>query len=381
MKNICVFLGGKSCEHDISIITGVLTINSINHELYNAIPIYIAKDGKWYTGEILKDVNWYKTKDFNLLSEVCLLSGKNVLYKISKNKLKEIAKIYAVINCLHGINGEDGSISGLVKLCNIPNCSPEMFGSVFSINKDYTKIVLSGLNVDKLPFVRLFRSQFYQKKLMAFKMIEKKFSYPVIIKPSTLGSSIGISVAKDQDELDKALSLAFTYDDKVIVEKALLDFREFNCAAYRVNDQIIVSAIEEPITKNDILSFSDKYLNSKLSNPKKEPINLKPEISNKIRAITEKIYRKCDFKGLIRIDFLYKADKVYVNEINTVPGSLAYYLFTDSLSGFSKMLTEIIEDSVKKFNYEQTKKTTFESSVLFSFKGVKGGKVKRLTKK
>lgn len=381
MKNICVFLGGKSCEHDISIITGVLTINSIDRNLYNAIPIYIAKDGKWYTGEVLKDIDWYKSKDLTSLVEVCLLCGKNSLYKINKNRLKEICKIYSVINCLHGINGEDGSISGLIKLCNIPNSSPEMFGSVFSMNKDYTKIVLSGLNVDKLPYVRLFRSQYYQKKLMAFKMIEKKFSYPVIVKPATLGSSIGINVAKNQQELDKSLSIAFTYDDKVIIEKALTDFREFNCSAYRFKDQIVVSSIEEPITKNDILSFSDKYLNSKLSSSKKEIVNLKPEIANKIKSITEKIYRKCDFKGVIRIDFLYKSDKVYVNEINTIPGSLAYYLYTDSLSVFSKILTDIIEDSVSKFNYEQTKKTFFESNVLFSFKGAKGGKVKRLTKK
>ena len=379
MKNICVFFGGKSCEHDISIITGVLTLNCINSNLYNAVPIYISKSGKWYSCDILKDINCYKNIDNLKLQEVCMLSGKNSLFAIKKNKFQELFKIYSVINCLHGVNGEDGSISGLIKLCNVPNASPEMFGSSFSMDKDYTKIVLSGLNVDKLPYIRLFRPLFFQKKVATFKMIEKKFSYPVIIKPATLGSSIGISTAKNQQELDKALTLAFIYDDKVIIEKALENFREINCAAYRFKNQIKVSFLEEPIIKNDILSFKDKYLGSKMGVAKQIPANISPEIASKIKNITEKIYRKCDFKGVIRIDFLVKDTKVYVNEINTVPGSLANYLFSSSLKGFTDLLSEIIEESVCTFNYEQTRKYTFSSSVLFSFDGVKGSK--QLTKK
>ena len=376
MKNVLVFFGGKSCEHDISIITGVLSVNSIDKQLFNAIPVYVDKNGEWFSGDCLKDIEWYKDNDVNKskLNKVSFISGSDVLYAVTKNKIKPLYKIAVALNCMHGVNGEDGSLSGLMKLQNIPFSSPDIFASSFAIDKDFTKIVLSGLNVDKLPYVRIFKNSYYLKKQSVVKMIEKKFGYPVIIKPSTLGSSIGIAVAKTGESLQNCLDNAFKYDEKVIVEKALENFKEINCAAYRDNDKIIVSECEEPITSSEILSFKDKYLGSKGGSVKKFPAEIPESIRSKIRSITEKIYRKADFNGVIRIDYILSNNRIYLNEVNTVPGSLAYYLFSDTIKGFTDMLTKILNDGISKHVRYMTRDFSYNSVVLKDIKGAKGGK-------
>ncbi|MBO5889454.1 MAG: ATP-grasp domain-containing protein [Clostridia bacterium] len=380
MKSILVFFGGKSVEHDISIITGVLTLNSLDKTIFNPIPIYVTQSGEWFTGEELYDISSFKEKSFKKLTKVTLVSGSNAIYTLKKNKLKKQETIYSAINCLHGVNGEDGAIIGMLKMCNIPYASPDLFGSSLSIDKDYTKLFLSGIKVDKLPCVRILRSSFFEKKDLAIKLVERKFNYPVIVKPATLGSSIGIGTAKDKNELLFSLNNAFLYDDKVIVESELTKFKEINCAAYRLKDKIIVSECEEPITKNEILSFNDKYLGFKTGANRKMPADIPDSVRDKIKKITENIYRKADFIGVIRIDYILSNDKIYVNEINTVPGSLAYYLFVDTIKDFSKLLTNLIEEGVKRhFEYEK-RKFTFSSSVLNGF-GVKGAKSKPIDKK
>ena len=175
LRNVLVFFGGKSCEHDVSVITGVLTVNSIDKEKYSAIPIYVDNNGEWYTADCLKDIEWFKSKNLKLLTKVILIAGSDTLYAVHKNKIKPIAKIAVAINCLHGLNGEDGVLAGYLKTCNIPFASPDLFASALSIDKDYTKVFLSGINVDKLPYVRLFKDTYYQKKQVAIKMIDKKF--------------------------------------------------------------------------------------------------------------------------------------------------------------------------------------------------------------
>ena len=376
MRNVLVFFGGKSCEHDVSIITGVLTTNSIDKSEFNAIPIYVSKDGVWHTGDCLKDIEWFKSKNLSKLTTVTLIAGSQELYQISKNKLKKVCTVTAVINCMHGLNGEDGSLAGYLKLCNIPFASPDLYGSSLAIDKDYTKLFLSGINVEKLPYVRLFKELYYSKKQSAVNIIEKRFGYPVIVKPSNLGSSIGITLAKSSGELLTALDKAFTYDEKVIVEKAITNFTEINCSAYKCGDKVIVSECEEPVSANEILSFSDKYLGAKGGASRNFPANIPPNISQKIKAITEKVYRKADFIGVIRIDYLVKDDKIYLNEINTVPGSLAYYLHSDSIKGFSEMLTALLKEGINKHLKTQRLNFNYNSSVIDNIKGVKGAKTR-----
>ncbi len=371
MKNILIVFGGKSCEHDISVITGVLTTNSIDGTLYNKIPVYVNSDGEWFYSPFLNDLDWFKNKDYKKVNKVTLVLGENTLYSVRKNKLKKLFSIDCAINCMHGVNGEDGSLCGIMALSGIPLASPDTFTSSFSIDKDVTKIVLKGLNVNCLTYVRIMKDCFFTKKDLAIKMVEKKFSYPVIVKPSRLGSSIGISVANNSQELEQALINAFSYDVKVIVERALKDVIEINQSAYKIGEEIRLSMLERPFMEKDILSFKDKYLlNKKL--PKKEfPAKIDDKLKNEIYKTTEKIYRKCDFNGIIRIDYLICNGVVYLNEINTVPGSLAYYLHCQSVKEFSFLLTSLIENAIKEFNQKKSLKKVYLSGVL-DVKGVKG---------
>lgn len=382
MKNIAVFFGGKSCEHDVSIITGVLTLNCVNGELFSVIPIYIDRFGLWYTGDSLSDVSFYKNLDYKKLKRVTMQCGSDVLYTLSNNKLKKLAVLSCAINCVHGLNGEDGSLAGLLQLCQVPLVGSDVFSSSFSMDKDFTKVVLSGLNVEKLAYVRLFKDLFYSKTELAVKLIEKKFNYPVIIKPARLGSSIGVIPCKNKEELIDNLKIAFKYDSKIIVEEYLQNFREINCACYKNGDKIVISQCEEPITANEILSFKDKYLSAINQGEieKKFPADIPKEISNKIRAITQRIYRKCDFSGVIRIDYILHNNKIYVNEINSIPGSLAYYLFSDTLKGFSNLLTNLINSAIIKKLNELNLEYNYSSNVL-QIDSVKGGKAKRVDKK
>ena len=354
MKNIAVFFGGVSVEHDVSVITGVLTLNSLNKDEYNAIPIYVSNDGKWFTGKELYDIENYKNLNVKKLKQVCLVEGENVLYIKKRKALKKIASIATAINCMHGARGEDGSLSGLLNLCGIANASPDMFSSALSIDKSLTKVFLKGLNIKYLPCITAVG-------LGEINEIERKLGYPVICKPAKCGSSIGISTANDKDSLSKALSLALSYDSKVVVEKLLTDFTEINCAVYKnYNNEIIVSECEKPIGAGEVLSFNDKYVQGQREFPAKIPTMY----SKRIKDISQKIYSVLSFNGIIRIDFLIDKTGVYVNEINSVPGSLAYYLFCDTLKEFSALLTEVIKLGEKNFAIESSLVKNYSSRIL-----------------
>lgn len=374
MKNILVFFGGKSCEHDISVITGVLTLNSIDKTIFNPYPVYISRGGEWYTGKELFDVSFYKNFSAKKLKKVTLISGESSLY-IKAKKLKKLCDIYSAINCTHGLNGEDGSLSGLLKLHNIPLASPSLFASSLSIDKEYTKFVLSGIKVKCLDYVKIVDSDYYKNKQEAISKIERSIEYPLIIKPCNLGSSIGVSSAKNQTELERAIETALIYDDKLIVEKKLEDFIELNCACYGGENKVVVSQVERPISVNDLLTFQDKYESFSGGGEREFPARISKKDTEKVRQTTEKIYQSLGFEGIIRVDYLLSNGKLYVNEINTVPGSLAYYLFTDTLKEFSNVLTEIIEVSVKNFSKYQSRKFDYKSGVL-NINGAKGGKLK-----
>lgn len=360
MKNVAVFFGGVSCEHEVSIITGVMTANCISASV-NVYPVYIDVFGKWHTGEKLKDLSWYKTRDFSSVTEVTVLCGDNGLYAVRKGKLKELCKLDAALNCTHGLNGEDGTLAGVMRLSKIAFASPGLFSSSLSIDKYFTKIALKGIGVATLPYVKMMRANYIKKRGLAEKYVSGRLSYPVIVKPANLGSSIGISVAKNGGELLSALDEAFRYDDKVIVEKSLTDFREINCACIRIGEKYLVSECEEPLLGGEILSFSDKY-----SGDKKAvfPAELSEKISDEIKNITSYIYRKLEFRGAVRIDYLLCGDKIYVNEINSVPGSLAYYLFSDSLESFRALLCESIGLAVEEEAERENNVYTYSSDIL-----------------
>jgi len=361
LKNIIVLFGGESVERDVSIITGLLTLNSIDKEKFNPVPIYISDSGEWFTGDSLFDIETYKELDQAKLKKVTLLSGENKLYAIKGKRLKELLTIACAINCCHGGNGENGSLIGELNLHKIPFVSPAVMPSALAMDKEITKYVLRGIGVKVLPC----------KGVSDISELDKlKVKFPVVVKPAKLGSSVGIKVAENEKQLELAISNALRYDEKAIIERRLSGFTEINCACYMGETGIKVSECEKPIGKTEILSFEDKYKAGK----RQFPARISPELSSKIKRLTCKIYQKLGFSGVIRIDYFIDAKgEVYVNEINSVPGSMAYYLFCENLSDFSVMLTEMIAQAEKEYAIKSTLIKKFSTSLL-AIKGSKGAK-------
>ena len=362
MKNILVIFGGKSVEHDVSIITGVMTANTLDHEKYNVIPVLVTRKGEWISGDELLDIDGYKKLDLAKLKNVALLSGSNILYEVKGKKIKAIAPISAVINCMHGGLGEDGSFSGLFSSCAIAMVGAGVMSSSISINKCFTKTVLKGLGIKSLPCTAVTSVDQAVKE-------SNGFTYPVVVKPNLLGSSIGVVKAQTQGQLAFAVSAALKYGDTAIIEPCLENFIEINCAAYRLGDKVIVSECERAIGKQEILSFRDKYECGK----RVFPADISKQLSNKIKRITKKVYAECEFSGIARIDYFISKNEVYLNEINSVPGSLAYYLFCDKLKDFSLLLDKLITEAVAKQSKISTFNFNYRSSILTGV-GAKGAK-------
>lgn len=368
MLNVAVLFGGKSPEHDISIITGVLTLNAVDDYKFNVIPVYISKENKYYTGDVLKSVENYENLDYGKLKEVTFLTGDNKLYYKEKKKLKEYGVIGCAILCCHGLNGEDGTVSSILKLSKIPCTSCSVVGNALGINKIATKNYLNGIKVGTLPFYHLEKRKFSVDKYASIEDIENSIEYPMIVKPSRLGSSIGITKATDRRDLVKGIELALKYDDDILIEKALEDFIEINCAAYRNKFmQVEVSNLERPILSNKFYSFDEKYLVTGSEEDLREfPAKLSKKLTNKIKNYTKEIYEKFFLSGIVRIDFLVKGESVYVNELNTIPGSLAFYLFCNSMGDFTKLLDELIEVAIIEERHSQLNSYNYNSSVLNS---------------
>ncbi len=377
MKNVLVVFGGKSCEHEVSVITGVLTLNSIDKEKYNPVPVYIGSNGEWYTGEELCDISFYKIGNFEKLKKVTFISGENRLY-IKSKRLKKLYDVYSVINCLHGLNGEDGTLAGVCQSSSTALVGSPVFASSFSMDKEYQKYVLKGLKVPVLPFATVKKKEFFDDFNKACEIVEKELFYPLIIKPCCLGSSIGISTATSREELIKGLKKAFLYDGKVIIENYLENFVEYNVAVCETLDGLTVSDVEKPFKTDKILSFKDKYESPADLLDREFPAKIPLPLKKKLQSISEKVYVKGGFSGIIRIDYIFYNDKVYLNEINSVPGSLSYYLLTSGLKEFTSLLTSLIEKSVQDANRDRSRLYTYSSGVL-SIDGTSG--TKRLTRK
>lgn len=351
MKNIAVFFGGESVEHDVSVITGVLTCNSLDKS-FNAIPVYVDGTGGWFTGDILRDPDAYGNLNYKKLTRVSFTAGSNVLYAVRGKKIREICKIFSAINCMHGERGEDGSLAGVLKMCGVASVSADVYPSALAMDKIITKRAVRG-TVQVLPYVCV-------KSVKQAEETPLPFGYPVIVKPVLGGSSIGVRVADNAAELAGAISYALRFGRRVMIEPCLKDFTEVNCAAYLGADGLKVSECETPVRRTDFLTFTDKYESGKRIFPADIPL----KISRKIKAITAKIYTDFDFTGVIRIDYFLADGKVYLNEINSVPGSLAYYLFSESTKGFTQMLNEMIEAANIRFAAESTVKKSYDSGIL-----------------
>lgn len=367
MKTVAVFYGGESVEHDVSVITGVMTMNALDKARYEVLPVYAAKDGALYTGDELFEIDGYKNLDFKKLKKAAFLPGDDRLYVIKGKTLRPVKKISAAINCTHGERGEDGSVSAICKLSHVPLASPGIAPSAIGMEKHLSKIVLRGMGVKTLPSVKIRASS---AALAALK--NAGLNFPVIVKPDSGGSSVGISLAKDDRELSAAVSLALKFGEFCEIEPYVEEFTEINCAAYRNADGVtVVSECEKPFKKGALLSFNDKYVDGE----RQFPAKIAPALGERVQNVTRKVYDELGFEGIVRIDYMIIRGEVYLNEINAVPGSLAYYLFCKTQKSFSAMLTGVIEGAMRRAAPANTYIKNISTGIL---DGLKGKGTKRL---
>ena len=338
--NIAVFFGGRSCEHDISIITGVQVLNALG-DGYRVLPVYM-KDGGFYTSDLMLDVGFFENPNLKKATRIWLIDGSFYTRKgmlLLKKETPDVALI-----CCHGGEGENGVLQGFLEYNGVPYTSAGLIASSVCMDKSIAKQLLDGLMLNTMPSITVHRSDFEKNTNDVIRHVSTFLEYPLIVKPSGLGSSIGIKKARTEDELKAAIEVAAKFDEKIIVENALENFKELNCAAYSDGRNVYVSEVESPVSWHDFLSFDDKYSGGKNGGGKRElPANIPSEIRDNVKGITKRIYEDLDMSGVVRVDFLLSDDqKLFVNEVNTVPGSMAFYLFEPVGISFRTMLDGII---------------------------------------
>lgn len=365
-KNIAVIFGGVNCEHDISIITAMQTIANLDKEKYSVYPIYINKNGEWFA--VASDVQFDSFVNSSKKYHKVMLNADSCIYVLRGKKYVPSVHMDCAVVCMHGMNGEDGSVMGLLNMCKIPYACSDILPSAIGCDKTIFKYVCAGLSIPIIDFV-VVRDRLLKENCESvnYATVSKKLGDKLIVKPSRLGSSIGIRVVNNEAEYNSAIEYALTFDSVVIVERYIEDMIEINVAIMRdQNDNIIVSNLEEPVTMGDILSFDEKYLNngkegfagiSKIVNPK-----IKKVVSRKIIKYAQTLYENLDMYGIVRFDFIVSNDIIYINEVNTIPGSMAYYLI-DSMP-FSEQLDVQIDAGINRYQNAIKKRVTFDTNVL-----------------
>lgn len=363
MKNIIVLFGGKSAEHDISLITANLALNAIDEEKYNVYPILVDTENKWF---YVKDFKNNITKNIKK-EEIFLKLGENNLYIKKGFITKKFIKVDCALLCHHGLNGEDGTIQSVLKLCGIPYTSSGVLSSAVTMDKVFMKMLFKEFNFNVIDYFYFTKNDYQEKQYKIIEEVEEKLNYPIIVKPANLGSSIGINISKNREELINNIQIALSYDNKILLEKALEDFIEINCAVMGYKDDIVVSSLEQPVNWKEFLTFDDKYINgSKKSVKRIYPAKVDQEIKKQIQNLSKEVFEKFELSGVVRIDYIVKNEEIFINEINSIPGSLAYYLFEREEYSFTEVIDKLIECAFKKFEDENNLTYTFKSNVLNS---------------
>ncbi len=387
-----VMFGGNSTEHEISIISAVQAMLSVDREKYDVIPLYITKDSRFFTGEALLTIENYKNIPSLLkkCTEVALVREGDIagIYKFPPKALgkSRIGHIDIAFPIVHGTNVEDGVLAGYIEMLGIPYVGCDVASSALGMDKYAMKAVFRDAGIPVLP-AKLYTASDFSNLDTLTANIESSFTYPVIVKPVNLGSSIGISVASDREALQKSLDTAFSFTEIVLVERAITNLREINCAVLGDRFSAEASECEEPISGDEILSFTDKYISGAkdggakgmASVKRKIPAPLSESEREEIRALAVKAFKTLGANGVARIDFMIDRDenKLYLNEINTIPGSLSFYLWEPLGVPYTELLDRMIDLAMKRKRDRARLTYSFESNVLsgISLGGTKGSKM------
>lgn len=386
--NLGVVFGGKTVEHEISIISALQAINNINEDKYNVVPIYIAKEGSWYTGDILKEIDSYKDLEslYNKVKKVNFIEKDNRYFLQEKSIFNKIVnEIDIVFPIVHGTNVEDGVLQGFFQTIGIPCVGNDVYSSVMGQDKVFMKEMWKSIGLPMTKYTWFYDVD-YEKDVGSVMLKIKQLTFPMIVKPATTGSSVGISICKDEEELKESIADAMNYDKKILVEEVVQNLKELNIAVLGNYDDQKVSAIEEVFAKSEFLTFEDKYIgNSKggqksntskgmLSTSRNIPAEISEELKNKVEDVAKKAFKVIGASSNSRIDFLVddKTQNIYINEINSIPGSLAFYLWEASNVKYNELLDQMIKLGISEHKSREKKTFVFESNVLQGFKFNKG---------
>ncbi len=389
-----VIFGGATVEHEISVISAVQAMASINTEKYDIVPIYINKEGIMYTGKMLMDIEVYR--DVELLKryakKAVLVKKDGTFYLQSLGFMKMlITNIDIAFPIVHGNNVEDGTIQGFLQTLGIPYVGSGILGSALGQDKVIMKQIFEVCDLPIVDYIWFYDEEYNEKHAEIEKMV-KKMGYPVVVKPSSLGSSIGITYVKDSNDLDNAIVEAIKYDNKILIEKAVENLIEVNCSVLGNYQSQEASVLEELISSKDFLTYQDKYIGGKKGSKTGSkgmasanriiPARLDKKITEDIQNYAMDVFKALNLSGVCRIDFLVdsKTKKIYINEPNTIPGSLSFYLWEKSGKTYTELLDEMINLAIKDYKKTKSKKVSFDTNILSNFGayGVKGfkGKIK-----
>ena len=396
-QKLAVLFGSRSTEHDVSIVSGLQLLENVNKQKYDAYPVYVARTGEWFIGDPLKDISFYKKFDPNAkgLTRVYLPPVPNCggLYSLSGGGLFQkggvkVMDMDCAILAFHGMHGEDGCMQGLFELSDIPYSSVGVTGSGVGMDKIIMKAVFESMGLPVLPSKYCYRSQWLSDPEKVLTEMERVGDYPLYVKPANLGSSIGISRATNRESLRNAIDVAAHYDRRILVEKGVSKRREINCACLGYGADCMASACEQPVTKEDLLNFKDKYLAGAKGQGMESltriiPAPIDDAMTKRIQEMTCEIFRMLECKGVVRIDFMIdEADNcVYVNEINTIPGSFAFYLFEPVGIPYPQLIDRLVEYAHAAYKEKKGSVFAYDSellqkAVLGGAKGAKGTKLK-----
>ena len=388
-----VFFGGRSVEHEVSVISALQAVHSFDRTKYDVVPVYITKDGYMYAGDDIGKIEEYKDIP-SLLKKSIRVTGvrDNDRFYLARYPMKRFGlfnnSVYSEIDVafpiVHGTNVEDGALQGYFKTMLVPFVGSDVTASALGMDKYAAKAVMKDNGIPVLNCKRVLMKPFFKNTKAVIKEIEDEFSYPVVVKPLNLGSSVGITKALDAAELEEGLETAFQYANTALVERAVQNLREINCAVLGDVDSAVASECEEPISANEVLDYSDKYVaggktgGKGMSAAKRIfPADIPTKTRDKIKDLALKTFQALGCCGVARVDFLTDSvsGEIWVNEINTIPGSLSFYLWGPSGLSYTQLLDRLIELALKRERENSALSYSFDINLLAGFApaGLKNG--------
>lgn len=352
--NVALIFGGRSPEHEVSIVTAHQVCAALE-ENYQVIPIYVTKEGEWLTGDRLRDLSVFtdgslpRSADFDKVTVEFDAVPKFVVHTKHWFRKKTELPVDVVFPSIHGAHGEDGTLQGLLELMNLPYVGAGVVGSAVGMDKIMMKAILNENEIPILPYLWWTQHQWETLNTDILKTVEAVLSYPIFVKPAISGSSIGVSQVKNRIELPPAVELAGQYCRRILVEQGVEDAREINCSVMG-SHQLMPSVCEQPVAQADFLSFDDKYIHQEAESSgmagaeRKIPAPISEKLTLHIQELATRSFQVLDCAGVARIDFLVDtSEHVYVNEINTIPGSFSFYLWEHAGIEFPQLVSQLID--------------------------------------